>query len=109
MYSDGLIGLGLAFAVGEVVAFIIRGIWVARFFTGVHILRQLTRAFAPTLLAVGPILAGRAVFGAEQSLPAAIAVFVAYLAMTIAATLMLERPLLIEAVRALLGGELQAA
>jgi O-antigen/teichoic acid export membrane protein len=109
MYSNGLIGLGLAFAVGEVVAFIIRGIWVARFFTGVHILRQLIRAFTPTLLAVAPILVGRALLGSEQTLPVAIAVFVAYLAMTIAATLMLERPLLTEAVRALVGGELQAA
>jgi O-antigen/teichoic acid export membrane protein len=109
MYSDGLIGLGLAFAVGEVVAFTIRGVWVARFFTNVHILRQLTRAFAPTVIAVAPILVGRALLGPDQNLLVAIAVFISYVAITIAATVILERQLLIEAVRALLGGELQTA
>jgi O-antigen/teichoic acid export membrane protein len=109
MYSDGLIGLGIAFAVGEVVAFIVRGIWVARFFTNVRILRQLLRAFAPTVIATAPILAGRALFGPEQSLPVAIAVFVLYVGVTIVATVALERPLLAEAVQAVRGGKLQLA
>lgn len=102
MYSDGLVGLGIAFAVGEVVAFTIRGVWVARFFTGVHILSQLVRGFAPTLIAGGAVLVVRALFGSEHGLGEAIAMFAMYVLCTIAATVTLERRLLTEAVSALM-------
>lgn len=98
MHSDGVTGLALAFAVGEVVAFGIRGIWMARFFTGVRILSHLMRAFAPTMLACLPVIFLRVVVGEEQTLPSAVAVFALYTACTVGATAALERPLLREAV-----------
>jgi O-antigen/teichoic acid export membrane protein len=97
MQSDGLVGLGVAFVIGALVGFVVRGIWIARFFTGVGIVKQLTRAFTPTLMVSVPILAGRLLLGPEQSLGAALAVFVFYVAATAVATWLTERPLIREA------------
>jgi len=97
MYSHGLLGLGIAFALGEAVALAIRGYVMVRFFTAVRILPQLWRGFAPTLIAAAPVLAWRATTGPERSAAAALAMFGAYLLITVAATLALERPLLHEA------------
>lgn len=97
MYSDHLVGLGIAFALGEVVGFGIRGIWLRHFFIDVSIFSQLTRAFAPTVLAAIPVLALRALVGQEHTLLAAVAVFVLYVGLTVTATVALERPLLREA------------
>ena len=47
MYADGLVGLGIAFAIGEAVALLIRGYIIARFFRGVRWLQHLLRGFAP--------------------------------------------------------------
>jgi O-antigen/teichoic acid export membrane protein len=109
MYSHGLVGLGIAFAIGEVVGFVIRGIWVSRFFTGVKIVTQLVRAFAPTAIAVLPVLLIRATAGTERSLAAAIAMFVLYVLSTIAATAVLERGLLREATGYMIGRRPQIA
>jgi O-antigen/teichoic acid export membrane protein len=98
MYSDGLIGLGIAFALGEAVALTIRGVVMARFFTGIRILRQLVRGFAPTLLAAAAVLGVRALDGSEQTRAAALALFCLYVLATAAATLAIERPLLGEAI-----------
>jgi hypothetical protein len=70
---------------------------IARFFNGVGIFRHLLRAFAPTLLATAPVLALRAIGGRESSLSAAIGMLALYIALTISATVVLERPLLSEA------------
>ena len=98
MHADGLVGLGVAFAIAEAVGLVMRGIVIARFFEGVRILPQLLRAFAPTLVAIVPILALRAVWGPEGSAVAAIAMFALYAAMTVFATWALERALLTEAI-----------
>lgn len=98
MRADGLVGLGIAFAVAEAVGLVMRGIVIARFFDGVRILPQLLRAFAPTLIAVVPVLALRALWGPEQSAAAALAVLALYVAVTVFATWALERPLLTEAI-----------
>jgi O-antigen/teichoic acid export membrane protein len=98
MYTQHLVGLGVAFAIGEVVAFAIRGVYVARMFVGVRILTQLVRGFAPVAVSAGAILLGRALLGPEQSLSAAIAAFALYVALTVAASWLLERSLLREAV-----------
>lgn len=98
MRRYGVTGLGLAFALGEAVGFVIRGVWLARFFTGVRILSHLMRAFAPTILACIPIILLRQVAGEEQTLLAAAAVFALYVGLTLAATALLERPLMREAV-----------
>jgi len=109
MYRYHLIGLGIAFAAGELVGFTIRGIWLARFFTGVRILTQLVRAFTPTALAACPILIGRALLGSERTLPAALAAFALYVILTACLTWTLERPLIREAAGYLLRQRAQAA
>ena len=98
MYSDGLVGLAIAFAMAEVVGLVLRGVVMARFFHGAGILRQLLRAFAPTVVAVVPVLALRAVWGPERGAAAALALFALYVALTVIATYLLERPLLTEAI-----------
>ena len=102
MYSDGLLGLGYAFAIGEAVTLVIRGFVMARFFNGIRMLSHLLRGFAPTLVAAPPVLVVRILAGREQTLLAAIAVFALYVALTGLATLAFERPLLREAVGYLL-------
>jgi O-antigen/teichoic acid export membrane protein len=97
MYADGLIGLGIAFAIGEVVSLLFRGYMMVRFFAAVSIVPQLWRGFAPTLLAATPLLAWRALYGPEHTALAAIAAFAIYLLATVVATTALERPLLHEA------------
>jgi O-antigen/teichoic acid export membrane protein len=98
MYSDRLRGLAYAFAIAEGVGLVIRGIVIVRFFDGVRILRHLLRAFAPTVLAIAPILALRALWGPEHDAAAALAVVALYVVLTMFATLWLERPLLLEAI-----------
>jgi O-antigen/teichoic acid export membrane protein len=97
MYADGLVGLGIAFALGEAVALLIRGYIMTRFFRGVRVLPHLLRGFAPTVVAAVPVLILRSLDGTERSAGVAIAVFAIYLLATIAATAMLEWPLLSEA------------
>ncbi len=97
MYSDGLTGLGIAFAAGEVVGLIMRSVLLRRLFEGFELWRHLLRAFAPTVVAALPILLVRLLAGPEQSLGASIAAFLAYAALTIAATFFFERSLLEEA------------
>lgn len=109
MYSMGLTGLGLAFAGGEVVALVMRGYLLSRVFEGFHLLRHLVRAFQPTAIAAAPVLVLRAVSGREHTLPMAIAMFGLYVAITVVATVALERPLLGEAVGYVLARRPQAA
>ena len=98
MYSAGLVGIGYAFALGTLVGLVQRGVIIAWLFEGIQLLPHLLRSFAPTAVAVVPILALRAMHGHEQTLAAAIAMFALYIGVTITATGWLERPLLAEAV-----------
>jgi O-antigen/teichoic acid export membrane protein len=98
MYSDGVAGLGWAFALGAAVALVGRGILLARLFQGFRLIRHMLRALVPTVVAAVPILVLRAALGDERSLPAAGGVFALYVACTVVATVVLERPLLTEAV-----------
>lgn len=109
MYSEHLVGLAMAFVLGEVAGFAVRGVWLSRFFTGVSILRHLLRAFAPTVVATVPVLVIRAVSGPEQTLAAALAVFALYAAVTVGATVLFERPLLREAASYMLRRQPQVA
>lgn len=97
MYSDGLVGLACAFAIGELVALVTRSFVIAHFFNGFQLLPHLLRAFAPTVVAAVPVLCLRAITGQERSALAALAVFALYVAATVLATVALERPLLGEA------------
>jgi O-antigen/teichoic acid export membrane protein len=109
MYSNGLLGLGYAFALGEVVNLLIRCYFVARFFGGLQLLPQLLRAFAPALVAAAPVLALRAIVGREHSLVAAGAIFLLYAALTVTATVWFERPLVREAVGYMMSRRLELA
>ncbi len=109
MYSEHLVGLGIAFILGELAGFAVRGIWLGRFFHGVSILWQLTRAFAPTAIATAPVLLIRLSSGTETTLPTALAVFALYVSVTVVATLVLERPLLREALAYFLRAKPQPA
>lgn len=109
MYSHGVLGLGIAFAVGEVVALTIRGFWLSRFFTGVSILPHLLRAFAPAALAAVPVLLLRAVDGSEQTMAVALLMFALYVTLSIGLTWALERPLLQEAASYFMRRGLQTA
>lgn len=97
MYSHGVVGLAWAFVVGEAAGFTIRGIWLTKFFAGTRIITQLLRGFAPVAVAAGLVLLGRRTLGSEHSAPAAIGVFVVYIAVSAGSTWLLERPLLREA------------
>lgn len=97
MYGDGLTGLGLAFACGEVAGLISRGVLIARMFRGFRIQRQLGRAFAPVAIAALVILTLRAVVGQENTWAGTLAVLGLYALTTVAATLALERDLISEA------------
>lgn len=102
MHRFGLIGLGYAFVIGEILALALRGLWLIYFFNRVSIVSHLLRAFAPTVIAVVPVLALRAAAGSETGLPAALGMFALYVVLTIGATIVLERPLLREAIGYLL-------
>ena len=103
MYSDHLVGLGIAFVIGEAVGLVLRGYFIWRFFEGFRILTQLVRAFAPSVIAVAGVLACRVTLGSEHDLASAIAVLCLYLGLTVAATVAFERPLLTEAIGYLVG------
>jgi O-antigen/teichoic acid export membrane protein len=109
MYSDGITGLGYAFAFGAVISLTVRGILLARFFQGFRLMRHLLRAFLPTFVAAVPILALRALEGREHSLVAALAVFALYVVLTVIATMAFERPLVREALGYLVKRRVQVA
>lgn len=97
MYGVGLVGLGYAFALSELVALVMRAILLGRLFEGFRPLSHLLRAFQPTLVAAVPVLALRTALGAEQTLLGALALFGLYVLLTIVATVGFERRLLEEA------------
>jgi O-antigen/teichoic acid export membrane protein len=108
MYADGLTGLGLAFAAGEVAGLISRGTFIARMFGGFRIQRQLGRAFAPVAVAATSVLALRALIGPERTGISGLAVLVLYVAVCAAATYVFEGSLIREAWGYLVARRLQA-
>lgn len=97
MFRYHLIGVGYAFAIGQAVAMVARGVIVARLFNGVRLLTHLLRSLAPTAVAALAVLAVRG-FAARDATPgAAIAVFFLYILVTAAATICFERALVLEA------------
>jgi O-antigen/teichoic acid export membrane protein len=96
MYSDGVVGIGYAFAAGTAVGLVLRSVVMVRFFSGVNPLGHLIRAFAPTMVAVAPVLAARAAFGPDPSLLSGAGLLVLYLGLTAAGTAVFERSLVAE-------------
>jgi O-antigen/teichoic acid export membrane protein len=98
MYAFGIVGVGYAFGIGAVVALLQRGFIMVRFFEGIQLVPHLLRGFAPTAVAVVPVLCLRAAYGPEETAAAAVVMFAVYVAATILSTIWLERPLLNEAI-----------
>ena len=94
--TDGLAGLALATILVEVVNFTIRMVFLRRLFPDFRFLRHAGRALLPSLPAVGLVLGLRELFGEEQTLVAALAMFALYVVTTLAATALIERRLLRE-------------
>jgi len=97
MESDGVVGLGWAFAIGEGVSMIVRMRYLGRLFKGFNPLLHMARAIWPTAIAAGLILALRAAGASDATLAGALGQLVLFLAVTAAATVAFERPLLREA------------
>jgi len=96
--TDGLRGLALATLLVEAVNFAVRMFFLRRLFPTFRYLRHTARALLPCVPAVGVVLALRLAFGEEGSLPVALAMVALYVAVTLAATALLERRLLREIV-----------
>jgi O-antigen/teichoic acid export membrane protein len=94
--SDGLRGLALGMGITTAVSLALRTWYLTRLFPGFRMAHHAARAIAPTVPAAGAVLALRAATGAHRTLGLAIAEVALYLALTVIATLALERPLLRE-------------
>jgi len=94
--TNGLRGLALATVLVEGVNFAIRMTYLRRLFPDFRFLRHAARALLPSLPAVALVAALRLTVGEEQTLLAALAMFVLYIVTTLAATALIERRLLRE-------------
>jgi O-antigen/teichoic acid export membrane protein len=93
----GLEGFAVGIAVQGLVHLAFRAYFVQRLFDGFGFVRHAARAFAPTLPAVGVVLALRALEPGGRSLELALGELAVYLGVTAAATWYLEAALLREA------------
>jgi O-antigen/teichoic acid export membrane protein len=95
-------GFAAGMAIVTVVTMLVRNHFIRRLFPDFRMAAYLARAAAPTVPAAAVVLAARALV-ADRSLGIAIAELALYVAVTVAATWMLERPLLREALDYLRG------
>jgi O-antigen/teichoic acid export membrane protein len=98
LVSEGLDGLALGLAIMTAVGLVLRFAYVRRLFPGMRVLRHTARAIAPSVPAAGAVLLLRAVGDLDRSLGIALVELGLYVAVTVAATLAFERPLLREVV-----------
>jgi O-antigen/teichoic acid export membrane protein len=96
LITHGLNGLAIGLAVSTAAALAVRGLYTRRMFPGFRLLRQMARGFAPAVPAAGAVLLVRLVSGGHEGPPRAVAELLLYIALTAAATALLERPLLRE-------------
>lgn len=110
LFAAGLTGYALAMVMLTAATMTVRAVYLARIFRGFRLARHAVRALLPSVPAVAVVLGLRALEGgAERGAVAAAAELVLYLAVTAAATLAFERPLLREAMTYLRGGALHPA
>jgi O-antigen/teichoic acid export membrane protein len=93
----GLDGYAAGLVIAALVQLAVRGWFLSRLFEGFDILRHAVRAAAPTIPAVGIVLGARAVEPFHRTAGVALGEALVYVAVTVAATWALERPLLREA------------
>jgi O-antigen/teichoic acid export membrane protein len=96
MLTLGLTGFATGMAVTTLVSLAVRAHYMSRLLPGYSLVRQALRAVIPTVPAVALTLGARAVEPGSRTLATAIAELVLYLAVTAAATLVVERPLVSE-------------
>jgi O-antigen/teichoic acid export membrane protein len=94
----GLSGYALGMGVVAIAVLATRAYYLARLFEGFAMLRHAARAIAPTLPATAVVLAARAFEAGERSLTLALGEVALYVAVTVAATIYFERPLVREAI-----------
>ncbi|HEV2752728.1 MAG TPA: oligosaccharide flippase family protein [Solirubrobacteraceae bacterium] len=108
LFALGLAGYALAILLLGATTLAVRAVYLARMFRGWRLARHALRALAPSVPAVVVVLGLRALEGAgPRGVLAAVAELALYLAVTAAATLAFERPLLREALGYLRGGALR--
>jgi O-antigen/teichoic acid export membrane protein len=92
----GLTGYALAFGVMTLVQIAARGYYLSKLFAGFRMTKHLVRAIAPSVPAAAVILVLRTVVPLPNELPLALAQVGLYVAVTIAATVWFEGPLVRE-------------
>ena len=97
LFAYELEGFAIGTAAMAVAAVAGRWYYVKRLFPQLRVLRYFIRAFAPTALAAGAVLALRLALGGEATLGLALAELALYLIVNAAVTIALERPLITEA------------
>lgn len=98
MLTDGLRGYSIGILVVAVVSLGLRGYFLGKLFPGFAMVGHMIRALAPSVPAVVVVLAVRAFETGHRRPAEAVAELALYLAVTVAATWLLERALLREAV-----------
>jgi O-antigen/teichoic acid export membrane protein len=96
LIADGLDGYSVGIVAAAIVALAVRGYFMQRMLSGFRVLAHTLRAVMPTLPAAALVLGARALEPGRRTPAWAVAELVAYLAVTVAATWILERPLLDE-------------
>ena len=96
LVSDGLNGLAIGMTAMGVVSLGVRLFYLSRLFPALRIVRHMARAMAPTVPAVGAVLALRLLEGSDRTLAMALGELALYALVAGVATVLLERDLLRE-------------
>jgi O-antigen/teichoic acid export membrane protein len=96
LLADGLDGFAVGMGVSALAALAGRAWYLSRMFDGFRLILHALRGVAPTVPAAAAVLAARALESGERTGGVALAELALYLAVTVAATAILERPLLRE-------------
>ena len=96
LIADGLSGFAIGMGVMTAVSFAVRAFYLGRMFSGLRVATHTLRAVAPSVPAVAAVLAVRAADSSSRTGGVAIAELALYAAVTLGATLWLERALLRE-------------
>jgi O-antigen/teichoic acid export membrane protein len=104
LLSEGLDGLAWGLAASAAAGLVCRAWYLRRLFPAFNMLAHAARAIAPAAPAVAAVLGARWLVGGDRSLARALAELTLYLAVAVAATWRLERPLLREAAGYVRGG-----
>jgi O-antigen/teichoic acid export membrane protein len=98
LVSNGLPGFALGIGIMTAVTLVARSYFIVRLFPGFSMVRWAARAVAPTVPAIAVVLLLRVVETGDRTLALALGELALYLAVTAAATIVLEKALLREVV-----------